>query len=64
LAVIPHTWQNTTLKNRRVGDAVNLEADLVARYLERLLADQTPGGLQVQPAPAVLTSQWLADQGW
>ena len=65
LAVIPHTWQNTTLKHRRVGDVVNLEADLVARYLERLLADQTQGGaLKVQPARAILTSQWLVDQGW
>jgi riboflavin synthase len=65
LAVIPHTWDHTTLKHRRVGDAVNLEADLVARYLERLLADQTSrGGIQEQPATATLTGQWLAEQGW
>jgi len=65
LAVIPHTWDYTTLKHRRVGDAVNLEADLVARYLERLLADQTSrGGIQEQPATATLTGQWLAEQGW
>ena len=62
LAVIPHTWQYTTLRQRRVGDAVNLEADLVARYLERLLAESTAGS----PAPrhAPLTSHWLADHGW
>jgi riboflavin synthase len=62
LAVIPHTWQHTTLRQRRVGDAVNLEADLVARYLERLLAESTAGS----PAPgqAPLTSHWLADHGW
>jgi riboflavin synthase len=64
LAVIPHTWQHTTLNQRRVGDAVNLEADLVARYLERLLADQTPGRGGQKESEPVVTDQWLADQGW
>jgi len=36
--IVPHTWQNTTLGALAVGDAVNLEVDLIARYLERLLA--------------------------
>lgn len=36
--IVPHTWTHTTLGARAVGDAVNLEVDLVARYLERLLA--------------------------
>lgn len=36
--LIPHTLQSTTLGTVRVGDAVNLEADLVARYVERLLS--------------------------
>ena len=36
VTVIPHTMEATTIGERRVGDAVNLEVDLVARYLERL----------------------------
>lgn len=36
--IVPHTWTNTTLGTLAVGDAVNLEVDLIARYLERLLA--------------------------
>jgi riboflavin synthase len=36
--LIPHTLQTTTLGAIRVGTAVNLEADLVARYVERLLS--------------------------
>lgn len=64
LAVIPYTWQNTTLKQRRVGDAVNLEADLVARYLERLLTDQTPRDGVQKHIEQVLSGQWLTDQGW
>ena len=36
--VIPHTAAKTTLLSRRVGDEVNIETDLLCRYLERLLA--------------------------
>jgi riboflavin synthase len=36
-AVIPHTAASTTLGRRRPGDKVNLEADVVAKYVERLL---------------------------
>jgi len=35
--LIPHTVANTTLRNLRVGDPVNLEVDLIARYCERML---------------------------
>ncbi|QWC98929.1 riboflavin synthase [Polynucleobacter paneuropaeus] len=35
--IIPHTLQYTTLGNLQVGSAVNLEVDLIARYLARML---------------------------
>lgn len=38
VALIPHTVANTAFVQTGVGDAVNLEIDLVARYVERLLA--------------------------
>ena len=37
VAVIPHTWANTTLSRRRQGDGVNLEADALARYAARAI---------------------------
>ncbi|GIV50064.1 MAG: riboflavin synthase [Candidatus Kapaibacterium sp.] len=37
VAIIPHTWEQTTLRFRRVGDGVNLEFDILAKYVERLL---------------------------
>ena len=37
VALIPHTTEVTTLGSRRPGDRVNLEVDLVAKYVERLL---------------------------
>jgi riboflavin synthase len=38
VAVIPHTFRATTLSERRDGDALNFEADTVAKYVESLLA--------------------------
>lgn len=35
LNIIPHTWEATTLGELKVGDAVNLEIDMLARYLAR-----------------------------
>ena len=35
--IIPHTLQETIIKDYRVGTRVNLEVDLIARYLERLI---------------------------
>lgn len=37
VALIPHTLEVTTLGLRKVGDVVNLEVDIVAKYVERLL---------------------------
>ena len=44
VAVIPHTMEATTIGERRVGDAVNLEVDMVARYLERLTGRHAANG--------------------
>ena len=40
--LIPHTLQATTLGTLQVGDAVNLEIDLIARYVERMLSCEDP----------------------
>ncbi|MEJ5207080.1 riboflavin synthase [Denitratimonas sp. CY0512] len=39
--LIPHTQQVTTFSQRQVGDAVNIEVDLMARYAERLFEKET-----------------------
>ena len=67
VAVIPHTWAATSLGHRRVGDGVNLEADLLAKYTERLLqlgpiTSGSGGGEGRAPAP--ISPGWLADHGW
>lgn len=39
IGLIPHTLERTNLGDLRVGDEVNLEVDVVAKYVERMLAD-------------------------
>lgn len=42
LAIIPHTWQATTLSNLQPGDTVNLEIDMLARYVARMIGVDAP----------------------
>lgn len=42
VALVPHTVAHTAFARTRPGDAVNLEVDLVARYVERLLSTRDP----------------------
>jgi riboflavin synthase len=39
--VIPHTYLNTTLGSRKPGDRLNLECDMLAKHVEKLLANTT-----------------------
>ena len=41
VSVIPHTWDNTTLSARRAGDALNIECDIIGKYVERLMGFST-----------------------
>jgi riboflavin synthase len=46
VSILPQTRANTNLEELGVGDPVNLEADVIAKYVERLLGPQSSGGLQ------------------
>ncbi|HYM12912.1 MAG TPA: riboflavin synthase [Bryobacterales bacterium] len=58
VAVIPHTYQVTNLSARRPGDRLNLECDLIAKHVEKLLA-----AVDVKP-PARLTLDRLREEGF
>lgn len=47
VSVIPHTQEQTTLTSKRVGDVVNLENDLIARYVEKFVGGEGRGGLSL-----------------
>jgi riboflavin synthase len=38
MAIIPYTWENTNLKFKKVGDSVNLEFDVIGKYVVKYLA--------------------------
>ncbi len=44
VAVIPHTWQVTTLKNLKSGEKVNLEFDMIGKYVENMIGNNKSEG--------------------
>jgi len=57
-AIIPYTWQHTNIRDLALGDPVNIECDVLAKYVERLLAARDE-----QPA-SKLTIEKLVEQGF
>ncbi len=60
LNIVPHTLQETTLGDFTPGRRVNLEVDVIARYLERLLQ----GERAAQPSSGGITAAFLAEHGF
>lgn len=59
VSIIPHTQANTVLADRKAGDVVNLETDIIGKYVEKLLAPQEP-----QKEESKLTLEFLAQHGF
>lgn len=65
LNIIPHTAQVTNIaKHWLVGSKVNIEVDIVARYLERLLNKSQSGGMNAPNPQSHITEAFLADNGF
>jgi riboflavin synthase len=58
VAVIPHTWRETILSELKAGDRVNLEVDVLAKYVERLMSRDA------EPAERRLTMEYLIERGY
>ena len=56
LSIIPHTWQRTNLNTKKTGDNVNIEVDVIAKYVEKLLAGKKGN--------EKITENWLKDIGY
>lgn len=48
IAMIPHTAKLTTLGFKSAGDSVNLETDIIGKYVERLLSGRVEGGMNLE----------------
>ena len=57
LSIIPHTWNNTNLITKQTGGEVNIEVDLIAKYVEKLLTDKNI-------AKNNISENWLKDIGY
>ncbi len=57
--LVPHTLKETTLNFLKTGSIVNIEVDIIARYLERLLT----GGMPPRGEESNIDEQFLADTG-
>ncbi len=65
LNIVPHTLQETTMGDFKVGRKVNLEVDIIARYLERLvLGDNVALSLGEQNKQEGISQQFLRDHGF
>lgn len=60
LNIVPHTLQETTMGGYAAGTRVNLEVDIIARYLERLLL----GEKAANPGGGGITEAFLAEHGF
>lgn len=58
IAVIPYTYEHTNLRDRQPGDSVNLEADVLGKYVERYLEARK------SPQAASITLSLLLEQGF
>jgi riboflavin synthase len=59
VAIIPHTWRETTLAELKKGDRINLEVDVLAKYVERLMKREEDAH-----ASGKLTLEYLTEQGF
>lgn len=59
ISAIPHTVEQTILKERREGSLVNLETDIIGKYVEKLLQPETP-----QQAQSTITRDFLTRNGF
>ena len=62
VAVIPHTYDNTTLKDLDIGSSVHLEGDLLGKYVEKFLkVGNNPNFNHNIP---LITPEFLVENGW
>lgn len=63
VSVIPHTMANTNLDELQIGSHVNLECDIIAKYVEKL-ATFDGAGSGAEDAPGGISTSFLAENGF
>ena len=60
VSVIPHTGEETTLLTKKTGDLVNLETDIIGKYVKRLMEFNKK---EENPASSGMTMEFLKEYG-
>lgn len=65
ISAIPHTVSQTVLRERRIGDLVNVETDMIGKYLEKLLGPLTQGrDVKKEGEHGSITREFLSQNGF
>jgi len=64
VSLIPHTAQNTTLLTKKTGDFINIETDVVGKYVERLLAFHKTSDAPLKIVESKITKEFLGRYGF
>ncbi len=64
VSLIPHSAKETTLGIKGVGDFVNLETDIIGKYVEKLIGKTESYSSKSQPKPTSLSSDFLSQHGF
>lgn len=64
ISLIPHTADHTILGSKKAGDLVNLEVDILGKYIERLLVQNLVAGDKIISKPDKMTSEFLTKHGF
>jgi len=63
VSLIPHTLRETTLLDKQVGDLVNLETDILGKYVEKLMTQQSTASSKAN-AESRITQEFLLNHGF
>lgn len=64
VSLIPHTAQHTVLGSKKVGDDVNLEGDVLGKYIERLMEQRHSTGTNEKSEQSKISLEFLSEHGF
>jgi riboflavin synthase len=64
VSIIPHTAKITTIGIKRIGDPVNIETDLIGKYVERFLKGEVSPQNETAPQQSGIDMDFLAKTGF
>lgn len=65
VSIIPHTWKSTNLSTRNIGAKVNIETDVIAKYIEKLLMNKKQNSTgPADESGKPFSKEWFEEMGY